>query len=80
MNDLSRLASLIKQRNVVGEQITAIVGQPALIGHVGEYIASCIFGIEMEHSAVAKGIDPDFPVTSGFQERESVQWWLRRRF
>ena len=37
-----------------------IVGRPALIGHVGEYIASRVFGIALEHSAANKGYDGRF--------------------
>ncbi len=62
-NGISRLrdlAAAIRRRNVVAEQVASLVGRPALIGHVGEFIASRVFGIELEESASAKGIDGHF--------------------
>lgn len=35
-NTLAKLAALIAEKNRVCEQITAITGRPALIGHLGE--------------------------------------------
>jgi hypothetical protein len=60
MNDLIRLAKLIKSRNAIANDITTIIGRPALIGHVGEYIASAIFEIVLEKSASHKGSDGHF--------------------
>lgn len=54
------LAELIHERNEVAQRITALVGRPAQIGHVGEFIASKVFDIQLEESAVAKGIDGRF--------------------
>lgn len=44
----------------MSEEITGIIGRPALNSHIGEYVASVIFGIELEESATAKGIDGYF--------------------
>jgi hypothetical protein len=61
MNDhLLKLAQLIKQRNQVDEQITQIIGRPAIMGHIGEYIAASIFEISLYQSAVTKGSDGVF--------------------
>ena len=57
---IQELATLIGKRNAVASRITAVVGRPALIGHVGEYIASRVFDIQLEQSAVSKGIDGVF--------------------
>lgn len=57
---LERLASLVRERNRVSEEIAAIIGRPALNWHIGEYLASRIFGIRLEFSATAKGIDGYF--------------------
>ena len=50
MDELTALAELIRRRNAVERDISAITGRPALIGHVGEFIASRIFAIELEQS------------------------------
>ncbi|MCW4051403.1 MAG: GIY-YIG nuclease family protein [Candidatus Bathyarchaeota archaeon] len=57
---LERLANLVSERNRVSEEIAGIIGRPALIGHIGDYISSKIFIIELELSATAKGIDGCF--------------------
>ncbi len=57
---LETLATLIQRRNVLECEITEIIGRPALLGHVGEYIASMIFDIELEGSATTAGYDGRF--------------------
>lgn len=60
MEELTQLASLIEQRNQIAGKITAIIGRPAQIGHIGEYIASRIFQITLQESASTKSIDGHF--------------------
>jgi len=55
--DLERLADLISRMNQINEEIAALIGRPALQGHIGEYIASRVFNIELEDSASKKGVD-----------------------
>ena len=57
---LKELARLLHERNEVGRSVTAVIGRPMQIGHVGEYIASGIFDIELCESAVTPGIDGYF--------------------
>jgi hypothetical protein len=54
---VEKLAQLIHERNRISEEIARIIGRPALSGHIGEYIASKIFNIRLEESAISKGID-----------------------
>ena len=58
--DIEQLAELIRVRNANEVAISRIIGRPAQIGHIGEYIASKIFGIELEDSAVHPGSDGRF--------------------
>jgi len=60
MEQLEKLAKLIRDKNKIETEISGIIGRPALIGHVGEYIASQIFSIELEKSANNKSIDGQF--------------------
>jgi hypothetical protein len=53
MNKLPELSALLQEYNAIGDKIAAVTGRPAQIGHTGEYIASLIFDIRLEHSAVA---------------------------
>ncbi len=60
MNSLAQLAEVIHKRNLVEQEITAIIGRPAVIGHIGEFIASKVFNIALGHSASQKSIDGHF--------------------
>ena len=77
MDDLVQLAGLIRRRNQLEQEITALIQRPAQIGHLGEYIAAHIFDIMLEQSAAHKGFDGRF--TDGpLQGRTvNVKWYAR---
>jgi hypothetical protein len=58
--ELIGLAQLLRERNDVAERISNLIHRPAQIGHVGEFIASRIFNIQLESAANAKAIDGTF--------------------
>ncbi len=58
--DIEQLAELVRARNANEVAISRVIGRPAQIGHIGEYIASKIFGIKLEESAVHPGSDGRF--------------------
>jgi hypothetical protein len=78
LNGLEKLASLIKEKEEVNKEIAKIIGRPAQLGHVGEYIASHIFNIKLEESASFKGSDGVF--TDGRLKDQSVniKWYTKR--
>jgi hypothetical protein len=47
-------------QNAISKQIAALIGRPASDGHLGEYVGSVIFGIDLERSAANKGFDGRF--------------------
>jgi len=57
---LEQLAALIEQRNEIDARIGAIIGRPAMPGHIGEFVASHVFGIALETSATTAGHDGRF--------------------
>lgn len=57
---LQRLASLISRRNAIDDHIAALIGRPALPGHIGEYIAAQVFDIDLAASATQAGFDGVF--------------------
>ena len=57
---LDSLAQLLRQRCQIEAQIADIVGRPALRGHIGEYIAACIFDIDLHQGASARDSDGHF--------------------
>jgi hypothetical protein len=78
MEDLHRLAGLIKQRNTIVQEIAALIGRPGLIGHIGEYIAAHVFHINLQESASYKGIDGHFTTGQLAGCSVNVKWYLKQ--
>jgi len=57
---IENLSNLLQERNQIDEKISQIIGYPAEKGHIGEFIASSIFYINLNDSAVHKGHDGVF--------------------
>ena len=76
--DIERLARLIGDRNAIDRNITRIVGRPAEKGHVGEYIAAALFGIELEESAVQAGYDGHFQEGLLSGRTVNIKWYAKR--
>nr|QEO74923.1 hypothetical protein [uncultured bacterium] len=74
MNAMARVADLIRQRNLIDAELSACIGRPSSTGHLGEWIAAQVFGIELEQHATAKGIDGRLP--DG--RTVDVKWYLKR--
>src|SRR5437879_4627028 len=77
MDDLTELADLIKEKNVVDNRIANIIGRPAQVGHAGEYIAASIFGIELHHSASHKDSDGYFINEPPAGRSVNIKWYLK---
>ena len=78
MNNLSQLAELIKTRNQVETQITALIYRPAQIGHLGEFIASKVFDIELDESAARKSIDGHFKQGILNGRSVNIKWYAKQ--
>ena len=78
MNSLQRLAELIHVKKKVEDEIAHIIGRPALIQHVGEYIAAHVFNIQLEYSASHRGIDGHFigGVLAG--RSVNIKWYTKQ--
>lgn len=76
--EVPRVARLLDQRNAIDAEIAAIIERPMTSGHLGEWIASRVFDIQLERSAAARGIDGRF--RSGLLSGKSVnvKWYLKR--
>ena len=60
LEQMKRLAELVRQKNLADGQIAKAIGRPALQGHFGEFMAARIFAIELHGSAVQKDSDGRF--------------------
>jgi len=78
MDDLAQLAELIRKRNALERQITALIGRPAQIGHIGEYIASRVFRIALEESASHKSNDGRFSEGPLKERTVDIKWYALR--
>jgi hypothetical protein len=75
---LAELAELLRERNVIDACIGRLINRPMTAGHAGEWIASRIFDIELEPSAVAKAIDGRFRSGPLAGRSVNVKWYLKR--
>lgn len=78
MNTLAELAGLLLQYNRIGNQIAALIGRPAHIGHMGEFIAAQIFDIALESSANAKAIDGRFQTGTLAGRSVNIKWYAKQ--
>jgi hypothetical protein len=72
---LHELAGLIRERNANARAVTQLVGRPALLGHLGEFVASVVFDIVLEKSATAKGIDGHFASGPLQGKTVNIKWY-----
>ncbi len=73
--DLERLADLLRRHNASGDEIAHLIGRPAERGHVGEYVASRIFGITLERSARKRARDGRFMAGALAGRTVNVKWY-----
>ena len=78
MNDLEKLSELIKTRNSIEKEISKVIQRPAFSGHLGEYIASKIFNIDLNISATQKGHDGVFKSDSLQGKTVNVKLYSKR--
>ena len=55
--ELTQLATLLAERNLVDGRIAQLIDRPVERGHIGEWIASRIFAIDLHPSAVHAASD-----------------------
>jgi len=60
MKPLDTLSALVLEHNKIAEQITHVIGRPAQLGHVGEYLASSLFDVELAPAANNRLVDGHF--------------------
>jgi len=76
-NSLKELSQTIKKRNLYDREIASIINRPAQTGHIGEFIAAEIFGIELEKSASHKGSDGTFRHGPLAGHSVNIKWSLK---
>ncbi len=78
MSAIEDLATLLARRNEVDTQISLIIGRPAHQGHIGEFIASEIFDIQLEPSATTAAFDGRFRSGLLASRTVNIKWYAKR--
>jgi hypothetical protein len=75
---LPRAAALLRQRNAIEIELAQLTERPMTSGHLGEWVASQIFDIELEKSAASAGIDGHFRPGAFLDRTVNIKWYLKR--
>jgi hypothetical protein len=75
---LTRVATKLRERNEIDREIAGIINRPVTPGHLGEWIASEVFGITLNDAANQKAIDGYFANGPFSGASVNVKWYLKR--
>lgn len=75
---LARVAQLLAERNRVDAELATITGRPMAAGHLGEWIASQVFDIQLSDSAVTKALDGHFVSGPLAGSSVNIKWYGKR--
>jgi len=75
---LIEVARLLRVRNSIDARLGQIIDRPMTSGHLGEWLASEVFDIKLQDSAVAPGLDGHFRAGSLAGKSVNVKWYLKR--
>lgn len=78
--DFLKLTSLILHRNRIEVEGSRILGRPFIIGHIGEFIASEIFDIELNASASTRGHDGYFRSGQLASKTVNIKYYSRKGY
>ncbi len=78
MEPLEVLSELISKKNAIEDEIAHIIQRPALQGHIGEFVASIIFDIQLMESASHKAIDGKFHSGPLAGKSVNIKWYGKK--
>jgi hypothetical protein len=78
VDEVEEVAALISARDAIDDRIAGIIKRPAVSGHLGEWLAARIFGIELEPSATAAAVDGRFTSGPLAAKTVNIKWYLKR--
>ena len=79
MDVLEHLSDLLAQRKSIASSIEPIVGKTFEKGHVGEFIASVVFDIQLEESGTAVWCEGIFRSGLLAGKSANVKWYAKRQ-
>jgi hypothetical protein len=77
VQNLEQLASLVRQLNGVGRDISVMTDRPPLMGNVGEFIAANVFDIELHSAGNSAGSDGRFRSGPRQEASVNIKWYAR---
>lgn len=77
-DQLAQIADVLRKRNWIDARIAEIIQRPMTSRHLGEWIASQVFDIELEPSARAMAFDGRFRTGPLRGRSVNVKWYLKR--
>jgi hypothetical protein len=75
---VERVAELLRSRNAIDAEIIEIIDRPVTPGHLGDWVASRIFGIKLDPTVEVAGVDGRFGSGRLAGATVNVKWYLRR--
>ena len=75
MDELALLSQLLKAHNALDDIIAGLIRRPVQLGHLGEYLAQEIFGVQLHTTAVHKGSDGIFRRGALDGRSVNVKWY-----
>ena len=60
--ELRQLAELVRTRNEIDHQISHLLGRPATVGNIGEFVTSRVFDIKLSSSGPRRAMTACSPV------------------
>ncbi|WFG42339.1 hypothetical protein [Pseudonocardia alni] len=77
-NEYEGVARLIRVRNAVDRELAGMIERPMTTGHLGEWLASRIFGIDLHARASHAGSDGTFSTGPMTGKSVNIKWYLKR--
>jgi hypothetical protein len=78
VDEVERIAELLRARNAVDTLIADVTNRPVTSGHLGEWLAFRIFGLTPAVHAAVAGLDGTFSGGPFDGRTVNVKWYLKR--
>jgi hypothetical protein len=78
LESVTAVARLVRERNEIDGEITRIINRPAVAGHLGEWLASQLFDIDLEPRDSAEAFDGRFASGPLATRTVNIEWISKR--
>jgi hypothetical protein len=78
LDSVTAVARLVRERNELEGEITRIINRPAVPGHLGEWLASQLFDIDLESPDSAEAFDGRFASGPLATRTVNIEWIGKR--